>query len=102
MRSATPNVYGLRLWPAQTTASASLTMAAALACRLPSSRVRPPAATTARLYKARAAYNIAARQGSIGGVADAVNVLPTDALRGHLVHAGFHAGVPAAGQTPPR
>ena len=67
MRSATPNVYGLRLWPAQTTAS--LTMAAALACRLPSSRVRPPAATTARLYKARAAYNIAARQGSIAGVA---------------------------------
>ena len=23
-------------------------------------------------------------------------------LRGHLVHEGFHAGVPAAGQTPPR
>ena len=71
MRSATPNVYGLRLWPAQTTAS--LTMAAALACRLPSSRVRPPAATTARLYKARAISGKQPRQLPKRGIA--VNVL---------------------------
>ena len=49
---ATPSAQRLQSWPAQT--AASLTMAAALTCRLPSSRVWPRAATTARLIEARA------------------------------------------------